>query len=153
MIRIPKDAVIKANARLRDHNVLRRTDDGDGRNTGGESLKADMVEFMKPPATDRLANCAEMRINTCSVLSSGGLSAEYDWLTKDVNTAENKPAYVLCKMEKHKRTQKYAHKNEKGIDIFVYILYPSLIVRAIEVEQSSPTCSFRLDFDASHFLL
>ena len=83
--------MIRARTRLQDHNVLIRTNDTGA--TNGCAAKAGVVELMKFPARERLANWCEIwRSISLEVSPESDSNFEYVSTKKVVNTAEKRPA-------------------------------------------------------------
>ena len=88
---MPRDAVIRAITRLRDHNVFTRIVEGVGENELGVNDGA--VELRKFPLKVRLVSCIEMCTSTSLTVSSGcRCKLLYDSTKRVVITAEKRPA-------------------------------------------------------------
>ena len=91
MIKIAVKDTRRLRTRLHDHNEFTHTMDGVGSNGG--LTNAGVVELIKPPETDRLANCADICISICCDTSSEfSCSCVYVSTTKVEQTAEKRPA-------------------------------------------------------------
>ena len=91
MTNIPRDAVIRARTRLRDHKVFRRTVERVGENE--LRVNDGAVELRKFPLKVRLVSCIEMCTSTSLTVSSGcRCKLLYDSTKRVVITAEKRPA-------------------------------------------------------------